>query len=164
MPQLDSGTYISQLFWLFISFASLYLFTWKVSIPRLARIMESRRQHIESFAGKAEEIEAQAEKVRQELETVLDEARNKAHDNVMQMIHKVTVTSAQRKKDLNNMMVERIQSSEVHLNRKKEQAMDGIKTVAQEAAFLVVEKLTGKKVSEEELNDVLNELFSQKVA
>lgn len=133
-------------------------------MPRITAIIEARRQRIESSINRADELRAHADQVRQEFEAILEEARGKAHENVMQMIHKVTVTTSQRKKDLNALMVGRIQSSEAHIARQKVQAMDDIKSVAENAAIEVVEKLIHKKIDAKSAGDIVNKLFSQKVA
>jgi F-type H+-transporting ATPase subunit b len=164
MPQLDLSTFTPQLFWLAISFATLYLFTARVTMPRIQKILETRRMHIESSLLKADELEAQAGLIRQEFEAFLSTTRNQAHDNVMQMINKVAVTSSQRKKDLNSMMVARIQSSEAHILRRKTQALDDIKDIAQTVAAQAVEKLIDQKVDPKAVGVVMNELFRQKVA
>lgn len=164
MPQLDISTYTSQLFWLIISFASLYMFTARVTMPRMTKILEARALRIEGSIQRADELKAQAEKLKHEFEATLNATRNRAHENVMQMIHKVTVTSAQRKKDLNHMMMERIQSSEAHIARQKSHAMGEIKTVAESAALLMAEKLMDQKIDPKSIKDVLNDLFNKQVA
>jgi len=164
MPQLDLSTFTPQLFWLAISFATLYLFTAYVTMPRIQKILESRRLHIESSIGRADELKAQAGLIRQEFEAFLNTARSQAHDNVMHMIHKVAVTSTQRKNDLNSIMVDRIQSSEAQILRRKAQALDDIKNIAETVAIQAVEKLIDQKVDPKAVGVVMNELFRQKVA
>lgn len=164
MPQLDFSTYTSQLFWLVISFASLYLFTARVTMPRIARIFDARSLRIEGSIKKAEELSAYADKIRTEFEAVLSQTRNQAHENVMQMIHQVSVTTAQRKKDMNTMMMERIQSSEAHLNRQKYLALDDIKTVAETISVMTVEKLLNQKIDLDSIANIMDEMFSKKVA
>lgn len=164
MPQLDFSTYSSQLFWLILSFASLYMFTARVTMPRMAKILEARGLRIEGSIQRADELKAHAEKLRHEFEATLSATRNQAHDNVMQMIHKVTVTSAQRKKDLNLMMLERIQSSEAHIERQKKQAMGEVKAVAESISLQLAEKLLDQKIDPKSVETVLNDLFSKQVA
>ena len=42
MPQLNPEFYISQLFWLVISFSFLFIFLWRISLPRIGNILEKR--------------------------------------------------------------------------------------------------------------------------
>jgi len=133
-------------------------------MPRINGILEARRQRIESSLSRADELKAHAERVRQEFEAFLATTRSKAHEDVMQMIHKVTVTSSQKKKDMNALVVSRIQSAEERITKQKLLAMDGIKVVAENTAIEMVEKLLQQKIDAKSAGDIVNKLFSQKVA
>lgn len=164
MPQLDVSTFPSQLFWLFISFTCLYIFTQRVTMPRLSKILDARRQRIEASIHRADELKKNADKIRQEFEDVLNTARNQAHDNVMQMINRVAVESSQSKNELNVKTLESIKSSELRIEKQKTQALDEIKEVAEKIATLTVEKFIGQKIDSKSVDTVINELFSKKVA
>lgn len=133
-------------------------------MPRISAILEARRERIERSLDQADELKAQAEQVRQEFEVILASARNKAHEHVMHMIHNVSVTTAQRKRDLNAIMISRIQSSEARIARQRIQAVDEIKIVAEQASIETVEKLINQKIDPQHAGDIVNQLFSQKVA
>lgn len=164
MPQLDIHTYTSQLFWLFLSFTSLYFFTWRVTLPRMMKIMDARRLRIEGSIHKADELKRQADDVRAEFETVLSATRTQAQENILQMIQKVGVTTAARKKDLSELMASRIQSSEDRIDRQRIQALAEIKGVAEVTALQVVEKLIDQKIDPKTVANIMDELFSKKVA
>ena len=61
MPQLDISTYPPQLVWLLITFVALYLVVWKVALPRIVDVRESRQRRIEDDLGKAETLRTEAE-------------------------------------------------------------------------------------------------------
>ena len=42
MPQLNPEFFISQLFWLVISFTFLFVFLWRISLPRIGSALEKR--------------------------------------------------------------------------------------------------------------------------
>ena len=46
MPQLNPEFYISQLFWLVISFTFLFIFLWRISLPRISTVLEKRSNKI----------------------------------------------------------------------------------------------------------------------
>ena len=56
MPQLDISVFPTQLFWLALIFVALYLILWKVALPRVTEVRESRQVRIESDLEKAHEL------------------------------------------------------------------------------------------------------------
>ena len=46
MPQLNPEFFISQLFWLVISFTFLFIFLWRISLPRISTVLEKRSNKI----------------------------------------------------------------------------------------------------------------------
>jgi len=102
--------------------------------------------------------------VKVDYEKDLEIAREEAHDHVMKMINKVSVTGTQRRKDIAAMMVARIQSAEAHIEQQKVQALGDVKAIAESVAVSAVEKLTEQKVAPATVEKVLNQLIQQKVA
>ncbi len=75
MPQLDFVNYpfISQLFWLFLSFLILYIFVAKLILPQIAKILSIRKAVIDDVLNEASKIRAEAE-----------EFMNKGSDDLLQ--------------------------------------------------------------------------------
>ena len=48
LPQLDHSTYASQVFWLTLTFVTLYFFVASVVIPKLGGIIEERQAKIKN--------------------------------------------------------------------------------------------------------------------
>src|SRR3954452_18999661 len=46
MPQLNAGTYPSQIFWLVIGFATLYYLMRRKALPRVTEILEARQDPV----------------------------------------------------------------------------------------------------------------------
>ena len=63
MPQLDPSTFATQLFWLFLTFTALFLIAWKVALPRMTEVLNTRQERIEGDLEKAETLKAEAEEV-----------------------------------------------------------------------------------------------------
>lgn len=164
MPQLDISTYSSQLFWLFICFLSLYIFTSRVSIPRISRIMEARWQRIEGTLKTADEFKEEAEGIQKEFEEAIKGAREKAHQTMTAKRLEVNALMAERKKGISDMMATRLQSSEEKISQEREETLKEIKSIAESVALAAVEKLTQQKVDFSHVKNVLNQLMKQKVA
>ena len=46
MPQLNPEFFISQLFWLVVSFSFLLFFLWRFSLPRISSVLDKREKKI----------------------------------------------------------------------------------------------------------------------
>ena len=46
MPQLNPEFFISQLFWLVLTFTFLFVFLWRISLPRISMALKKRENKI----------------------------------------------------------------------------------------------------------------------
>ena len=60
MPQLDPSSYVSQVFWLLVSFFLMLVMMKFVVIPRISVAIEERKRNIESYVKKAEKLQQEA--------------------------------------------------------------------------------------------------------
>lgn len=143
-PPFDSSTFAGQLFWLAITFGTLYLLMSRIALPRIAAVMAEREGTIESAlsaaaaAQKAAEVEAQA------LETALAKAKTNA-----QVIAQEARTKSGKEIDAKRQVVEtdltaRMVAAEASIMATKTKAMANVEEIAREAASAMIEKLTGK--------------------
>lgn len=164
MPQLDIATYSSQLFWLTICFISLYIFTLRVSVPRISKIMEIRWQRIEGSLKRADEFKKQADETRETFEASIKLAREKSHENLSKKINEVHALMAARKQNITEMMAARLHSSEEHISRKKEEVLADLKPIAEEVVMAAIEKLTTQKIDRTDVQKTVKQLMERKVA
>ena len=76
MPQLDFTTYLPQVFWLVVTFAALYLIMWKIAVPGIADVLETRQKRISDNLDKAAEAKKEAEETLAAYDKAMDEARS----------------------------------------------------------------------------------------
>ena len=79
MPQLELNDFAPQIIWLVISFVTLYLIMARVALPRIANVLEERRDRIASDLDKAEQLKRKTDEAIAAYEESLAEARNSAH-------------------------------------------------------------------------------------
>ena len=75
MPQLDSSTFASQLFWLFISFFSLFAIAKFYIVPKVDGMFLSREHYVGFILEQAKEFAKEAEKIDSEVAAELESAR-----------------------------------------------------------------------------------------
>ena len=67
MPQLNPEFFVSQLFWLAVFFTFLFVFLWRVSLPRIATVLEKRQNKIDENLSSAKELQEQAMEIEKKI-------------------------------------------------------------------------------------------------
>ncbi|MBT3559127.1 MAG: F0F1 ATP synthase subunit B' [Rhodospirillales bacterium] len=143
MPQLDISTFPSQIFWLTVTFAALFLIMWKVAVPRIADVLESRQRRIEDNLDKAAEFKKDAEAAIEAYENAIAEARASAQSTINEMAQNLATDMAAQEAALAEKLQARISESEAAISDAKTAAISSIRDVAQDVASSAVEKLVG---------------------
>ena len=79
MPQLDFSTYASQIFWLFLTFALLYITMARLALPRVRDVLETRQSRIAQDIADAEKRKEEAELAKADFASALHDAKQRAH-------------------------------------------------------------------------------------
>ena len=77
MPQLNPEFFVSQLFWLAVFFTFLFVFLWRVSLPRIATVLEKRQNKIDENLSSAKELQEQAKRNKREKRKHEDKQRKR---------------------------------------------------------------------------------------
>jgi F-type H+-transporting ATPase subunit b len=143
-PPFDSSTFVGQLFWLAITFGTLYVLMSRIALPRITSILDARQTTIEtaltaaSDAQKAAEAEALAleqalAKAKTNAQGIASEARSKSAKEIDAKRHAV-------EQELSGKMV----AAEASITATKAKAMANVEDIAKEAVSAMIEQLTGK--------------------
>jgi F-type H+-transporting ATPase subunit b len=143
MPQLDVTTFAPQLFWLLVTFVVLYgLMRW-VAVPRVGRVIDSRRERLEGDLNRASRLKDEAEGVLAEYQKTLAEARAQAQGTLRETADKLAAQAAERQRVLAESLTQQIEAAERRIAATKDAALAEIRGIAVEVGAAVVEKLTG---------------------
>jgi len=143
MPQLDISTFAPQLFWLAIWFVILYLLMAKLALPRVSRVMETRRQRREGDLARAAQLKAEAEAASAGYQRALAEARAQAQATIKETSDRLAADATERQRALAAALAEQIAEAERRIAGTKEQALAEVRGIALDVGRSVVEKLTG---------------------
>ena len=148
MPQLDAATFPSQIFWLVVSFALLYWLMSSVALPRIEKIIEERRNRVDTDLAKAAQMKSEAEAVIAAYEKALTEARAAAQATVRETNERMNAESAERQRVAGARLAEQAKEAEQRILQARDAALANIRTVAVEVARAAAERLTGAGVDE----------------
>ena len=82
MPQLNPEFFVSQLFWLVVTFSFLFVFLWRVSLPRIGNVLEKRERKISEDLSAAKALQAEASKIQETIEIQLKQTRADASEMI----------------------------------------------------------------------------------
>jgi len=159
MPQLDPTWFVSQLFWLLITFAVLYTVLARFVLPPLQSIVARRAGTIEGDIARAESLKAEAETARQDYERTLAEARARAQ----QLIDDARATQKAKAdlagKEMDRQVAAKLAEATSRITSQKKDLIAQLTPATEELTSLIVEKLTHKNTAKEKIGSVITQLF-----
>lgn len=144
MPQLDISTFVSQLFWLGLSFLFLYLMLSRKVLPRIVKIFGQRKEALEDKINQASVYRDEAEALLAKYEQALAVAREEAHEKSTTVLQAFSTEMAHRKQAHLDSMTTRLRGEEEKLYQARQDINSKLQGMAEEIAQAVLEKLTDK--------------------
>jgi F-type H+-transporting ATPase subunit b len=142
-PPFQKEHFASQLFWLALAFVLLYVLMAKVALPRVASILQARRDTIEANLAEAQEHRAQSELALAAYEKSLADARSRAQAIANETREKFVAEAEANRKALEAKLNEQLAGAERTIAATKAAAMANVQEIAVESASAIVERLIG---------------------
>lgn len=146
-PPFDTATFPSQLFWLTVSFALLFMVLWKVAGPRLNANISGRRHAIADDIAKAQAARGDAEKAAAAYDAALKGARARAQALADETRNTLAAEIAAAKGAAEAKAQETMANADARIKATREEARTHVKAAAAQAAMDIVARLTGASVS-----------------
>jgi len=149
-PPMDAHSFPSQIFWLVIFFALLYLLMSKVALPRMEAVLKNRHKAIESDLSKASALKHETEAAIQHYEKSLADARANAQGIATETRAKIAAEIETERSALEKTLSVKLAEADSRISATKAKAMQDVHEVAAETAAEIVSALTGAPVSKEQ--------------
>ena len=141
MPQLDFSVFPSQLFWLVITFSTMFLMMYKFIIPKTAEMINLRKQKIDADLEKAAEIKKKVELTLAKYNKALADATAKANVSLEKTKDELAETINRKQSELSARLKVEIENGEKKIAASKDKALLKIEEVSAELAVDVLNKL-----------------------
>lgn len=156
MPQFDISTFPSQIFWLFVSFALLYLIIATIALPVLREVLHDRRFKISDNLDNAEKFRKEAE----EIYSKINEDIKSAKLNCAQIIEEAKIDVAKKTEQANlnleNKLKEQKKDSEARIASIREDVEVQMNDVVSDIFSQAANKFTGVHISSDQIKSKLN--------
>lgn len=146
-PPFQAETFASQLFWLAITFALLYLLASRVVLPRVGGILDARARRIEDDIAEAQRFQAEAAAANAAYEKALADARARAQALANATLEKQAAEAEKKRKALAQQLDAKLAGAEKAIAATKAAAMTNVRGIAIEAATAIVKRLIGAEPS-----------------
>lgn len=145
MPQLDFANPLttSQVVWLAIIFAVLYLLLSRWALPQVGAVLEQRAQRIQGDLQVAQTAKAEADAAVVELTAATQQAQATAQAAIAGAIAAATAAAAAQAATLNARLDQQLSEAEGRISAARAAAVGALRNVATDTATALISRLVG---------------------
>tara|TARA_B100000575_G_scaffold205765_1_gene167158 strand:- start:241 stop:831 length:591 start_codon:yes stop_codon:yes gene_type:complete len=158
MPQLNPEFWISQIFWLTLTFGILYIVLSKLILPKISANLELRKSQIQENIEAAEKQRESSEAKLKEYEDIISKSKSEA-SNIFKEARENAIKEINAKKEsLDKQIDEEIKKVEQEINLLRKGASEKIKKIAIETTSELLVKLIGTEVNNSSISAIVDDL------
>ena len=158
MPQLNPEFWISQIFWLTLTFGILYLVLSKLILPKISANLETRKSQILENIEAAEKQREDSEMKLKEYEEIISKSKLEAKTIFNQAREKALKDINAKKEVLDGQIDEEISKAEEEIKTLRNAAPDKINKIAIETSSELIQKLIGAEVNNSSISAIVDDL------
>ena len=158
MPQLNPEFWISQIFWLTLTFGILYLVLSKLILPKISANLELRKSQIQENIEAAEKQRESSELKLKEYDNIILKSKIQAKNIFKASREKVIKDINSKKETLEKQIDEEIKKTEQEIHVLKKSAPEKINRIAIETSSELVKKLIGADVNKSSISAIVDDL------
>ena len=153
MPQLDPEFFVSQLFWLVVTFSFLFLFLWKVSLPRIGSVLEKRENKINNDIETAKKLQIEAEKIQDQIDQKLHDSKEQNISLIKNSTVNLQNKASEELSKLDNELNKKIEKSAKVIENNKNESLKKIHEQIHEITKLTLSKLSSVQINDQEIKE-----------
>ena len=158
MPQLNPEFWISQIFWLTISFGILYILLSKLILPKISANLELRKSQIQENIEAAEKQRKNSEIKLKEYDEIILKSKLKAKNIFKDAREKVIKDINVKKEILDKQIDEEIKAAEQEIELLKRSSPKKINQIAIETSSELLKVLIGTEVNNSSISAIVSDL------
>jgi len=162
MPQLNPEFWISQIFWLTLTFGILYIILSKLILPKISANLELRKSQIQENIEAAEKQRESSEAKIKEYDEIILKSKLEAKNIFKEAREKVIKDINSKQNVLDKQIDEEIQKAEKEIQILKDNAPAKINKIAIETSSELVKKLIGAEVNNSSISAIVDDLSKKK--
>ena len=158
MPQLNPEFWISQIFWLTLTFGILFLVLSKFILPKISANLETRKSQILENIDIAEKQRKESEDKIKEYEKIILKSKDEAKTLFSEARKKVLSEINVKKETLENEINKEIKIAEKEIIELKNNAPEKVNKIAIETSKELVKELIDAEVNNSNISAIVEDL------
>tara|TARA_B100001250_G_scaffold146250_1_gene125250 strand:+ start:217 stop:807 length:591 start_codon:yes stop_codon:yes gene_type:complete len=157
MPQLNPEFWVSQIFWLILTFGILYLVLAKIVLPKISDNLETRKSQILENIETAEKQREESENKIKQFEKIILETKIEAKNYVNEKRQKVLGDIAKKRSALEKDIDSEINAVEEEINKLKNTSGEKINKIAIDTSSEIIRQLIGEEVNNSSISAIVED-------
>lgn len=145
LPQLATGTFPSQIFWVVLGFFCVYGIMAFFAVPRLKKILDKRESHINGLLDVAQKLGEKSAEIEKESGELLSKTKQEIFDAETKLIEELEKRNSKEKQRLSEEILENTSKEISSLKVSSEEAFKDISSDLDELLDLALQKIGNRK-------------------
>ena len=158
MPQLNPEFWISQIFWLTLSFGILYIVLSKLILPKISANLESRKSLIQENIEAAELQRKDSETKLKDYENIVSKSKIEASNILNEARKKALKDISSKREILDRQIDDEIKKAEQEIDTLKKSAPAKINKIAIETSSELIKKIIGTEINNSSISAIVDDL------
>ena len=157
MPQLNPEFWISQIFWLIITFGILFIVLTKVILPKISNNLETRKSQILENIETADRQKEESQKKIDEYEKIILDSKLKAKNHFNEAREKILDNINKKRAALEKDLDQEIDGVEKELSDLRNKSGEKINKIAAETSAELIKELIGEEVNSSSIAAIVDD-------
>lgn len=158
LPQFDPTWFPSQIFWLAITFAAMYLFFHYMALPDLFSIKSKRQNKINGDLQRAEEMQTEAANLRDACDKELQGARAQADTLLQNQENTAKQKLEESLAAFRSKAEKQITETENRVQQNQKKIMSDVEQIAADVANEAAQKIIGQPTDRQKAHSIVQQL------
>ena len=157
MPQLNPEFWVSQIFWLTLTFGILYVVLSRLILPKISGNLELRKSQIQENIEAADKQRQNSESKLKEYDEIILKSKLEAKNIFKNAREKVLKDINSKKENLDKQINEEIGKTEKEIDVLKKSAPEKINKIAVETSSELLKRLIGTEVNNSSISAIVDD-------
>ena len=157
LPQFDTSTFASQIFWLGVTFIILYFYFSRVALPRLSATIEQRHATIKGDLEQADKLSQKIEDTRTQYESAIKDAHDNARATITSMEQAIRQEAEEQSRTFAKTSAVAVADLENRANLAKQKIKTDLNDIAKTLTHDIITKLSSLSVKDDEINKAVSD-------